>query len=126
MFLIRTAFWLTLIILLLPTNEEQQRQIYGTAEAAVNDVRSFCTRNPDVCAKSRAAFDTFTEKAKFGANMLVDVIAGQEADETRQAGAAEEGQRVPASLDAAPDSRNTLTAEDMQPAWNGPSAGSGV
>lgn len=126
MFLIRTAFWLTLIILLLPTNEEEQRRIYGTAEAAVNDMRTFCTRNPEVCARSREAFDAFAEKASFGANMVMDVIAGEDEGETRQAGAERDGRRVPASLESGPDSRNTLTEEDMDPAWNGPAAGSGV
>ncbi|HEU4476647.1 MAG TPA: hypothetical protein VFR71_08145, partial [Methyloceanibacter sp.] len=38
LFLIRTAFWLTIILLLLPTDEQQRSEVYGTAQAAVHDV----------------------------------------------------------------------------------------
>jgi len=34
MFLIRTVFWLVILVLLLPTNERQQSEVYGTAQAA--------------------------------------------------------------------------------------------
>lgn len=77
MFLIRTAFWLIVLILLLPTNDEQQSQVYGTAQAAVKDVSGFCARNPGVCATGKDAFDVFVHKAKFGAEMLVGFIKEQ-------------------------------------------------
>ena len=41
MFLIRTVFWLVILVLLLPTNAQQQNQVYGTAQAAVKDVSGF-------------------------------------------------------------------------------------
>ena len=34
-FLIRAAFWLTILILLLPSDDKQRSEVYGTAEAAV-------------------------------------------------------------------------------------------
>ena len=46
LFLIRAAFWLMIIVLLLPTDDRQRSEVYGTAQAAVNDVASFCDRNP--------------------------------------------------------------------------------
>jgi hypothetical protein len=124
MFLIRTAFWLTLVILLLPTSEAEQRAVYGTAEAAVEDVRTFCTRNPDVCAKSRDAFEVFTQKAKFGAQMLMDFVADASADNVQDTGDAVERQRFPALFRN--DPQNTLTADDREPSWFGPSSKSGV
>ncbi|MGB6949112.1 MAG: DUF5330 domain-containing protein [Methyloceanibacter sp.] len=77
MFLIRTGFWLIVLILLLPTNEQQQSQVYGTAQAAVKDVSSFCERNPGVCATGKDAFDVFVEKAQFGAEMLMGFVKEQ-------------------------------------------------
>ena len=41
LFLIRTAFWLMIIVLLLPTDERQRSEVYGTAQATVNDVVTF-------------------------------------------------------------------------------------
>lgn len=123
MFLIRTAFWLTLIILLLPTNEEQQRQVYGTAEATVKDLKTFCTRNPEVCEKSREAFEIFSQKAKFGARMLMDFVTDASADESATLDAVK-ARHVPSFFRRSP--QNTLTAEDMQPPWSGPKDRSGV
>jgi hypothetical protein len=77
MFLIRTIFWLIVLVLLLPTNEQQQSQVYGTAQAAVKDVSGFCERNPTVCATGKDAFDVFVHKARFGAEMLMSFVKGQ-------------------------------------------------
>jgi hypothetical protein len=76
-FLLRAAFWLIILVLLLPTDEKQQSQVYGTAEAAVKDVTSFCSRNPSVCAEGKNAFDVFVQKAQFGAQMIVGFVKEQ-------------------------------------------------
>ena len=77
MFLIRTVFWLVILVLLLPTNEQQQSEVYGTAQAAVKDVSGFCERNPSVCATGKDAFAVFMHKARFGAEMLMSFVKGQ-------------------------------------------------
>jgi Family of unknown function (DUF5330) len=74
MFLIRTGFWLIVLILLLPTNEQQQSEVFGTAQAAVKDVSGFCDRNPSVCEMGKDAFDVFVQKAQFGGEMLMAFI----------------------------------------------------
>ncbi len=74
MFLIRMAFWLMILVLLLPTDEKQQTDVYGTAQAAVKDVSGFCGRNPGVCEKGKDAFSVFVHKAEFGAQMLMGFI----------------------------------------------------
>jgi hypothetical protein len=118
MFLIRTAFWLTILILLLPANQEQQKEVYGTAEAAVKDFSNFCYRNPVVCLQTKTAFDTFTQKAQFGATMVMDFVKDFDGSET-------------ASADAQPTrrfslfgskSQNTLNQNDADPAWSGPAS----
>lgn len=124
MFLIRTAFWLTLVILLLPTNADDQRQVYGSAEAAVKDMRSFCIRNPDVCDKSRDAFDVFSQKAQFGAKMLMNFVTEAASHVPSEDDKADSRRRFPAFFEK--DSQNTLTLDDVEPGWAGPSRTPGV
>lgn len=122
MFLIRTAFWLSLFILLLPTDEQDQRVVYGNAEAAVSDLRTFCTRNPDVCEASKSAAQTFSLKAKFGAKMLMDFW--NEKTGSAIVPASDRANRRPSFFRR--NAQSTLTADDMKPSWSIPSDGSGV
>jgi Family of unknown function (DUF5330) len=127
LFLIRTAFWLIIIVLLLPTDAQQRSEVYGTAQAAVNDVVTFCDRNPETCAKGKDAFGVFVQKAQFGARMLMDIINGR----TTEGG--EGATDMPASEPAGETeaifeptrfdlggSQDTLSAEDRAEAWAGP------
>ena len=118
MFLIRTAFWLTLIILLLPANDQEQEKMYGTASAAVKDLKSFCVRNPDVCVKSAGLFRDFTQKAEFGAKLVMDFVKDVSGD----------GQTEPADRDAkrrpSRETQGTLRPDDMGPGWFGGRKGS--
>ncbi len=79
MFLVRIAFWLIIIVLLLPTDGKQQSEVYGTAQAAVKDVSGFCDRNPDACVKGMNIFNMLVQKAQFGASMLVGFVQEQSA-----------------------------------------------
>ncbi|MEG6510116.1 DUF5330 domain-containing protein [Methyloligella sp. 2.7D] len=133
MFLIRFAFWIVIIILLLPTDRQQQTDVLGTAQTAIQDVSGFCQRNPDACIKSKDAFNIFMAKAEFGANMVMSFFNehGQSIGQgtatidptapTAQAEAptvlvAPKGQ--PAGFD--PNSDNTLTPADLLPEWRKP------
>jgi len=107
MFLIRTVFWLVILVLLLPTNEQQQSQVYGTAQAAVKDVSGFCERNPSVCATGKDAFAVFMHKARFGAEMLMSFVKGKTGfaagDGGTSAGAADmDSLQAPSAEDNAP------------------------
>jgi hypothetical protein len=123
LFLIRTAFWLMIIVLLLPTDAQQRSEVYGTAQAAVNDVATFCDRNPETCARGKDAFGVFVHKAQFGARMLMDLINGRPESGEEEAPSSE-GQSLfePASFDvsASQDSQDTLNPEDREEAWSGP------
>jgi hypothetical protein len=130
LFLIRTAFWLIIIVLLLPTDERQRSEIYGTAQAAVNDIVMFCDRNPETCAKGKDAFGVFVQKAQYGARMLIDLVNGRT---DASAGSGDMPLSEPASE---PDpeteaifeptgfglgrSQDTLSPEDREEAWAGP------
>lgn len=117
MFLIRTAFWLSLLILLLPTDEQDQKVVYGNAEAAVRDLTTFCARNPDVCDASKDAAETFSKKAQFGAKMLMDFFQDATAKTDLEIGE-ERARRRPSFFRR--EAQNTLTAEDLRPTWSVP------
>jgi Family of unknown function (DUF5330) len=129
LFLIRTAFWLLVIIVLLPTDGKQQSQVYGTAQAAVQDVAGFCDRNPETCATGKDAFDVLVTKAQFGASMLMDFVkqqTGAVADTQGAVPADNTSSEEPASeelpyLAAEPatwnESQDTLNPEDREVAW---------
>lgn len=128
LFLIRTAFWLMIIVLLLPTDERQRSEVYGTAQATVNDVVTFCDRNPETCAKGKDAFGVLVQKAQFGARMLIDMINGRPSTEAGEGGidmpAPEQGSETqaifePTRFDFA-GSQDTLNPEDREEAWAGP------
>ena len=57
--LVRTVFWLSLVIALLPVTSSQQEtsasqvgaiDTLSAASAAVSDIRQFCVRQPGACA----------------------------------------------------------------------------
>jgi hypothetical protein len=124
MFLIRAAFWLMIIVLLLPTDERQRSEVYGTAQTAVNDVATFCDRNPETCAKGKDAFGVLVQKAQFGARMLMDLINGR--SEPGEEPADTQGLETspafePTRFDLSA-SQDTLNPEDREEAWAGPEA----
>jgi hypothetical protein len=126
LFLLRTAFWLMIIVLLLPTDERQRSEVYGTAQAAVHDLATFCDRNPETCAKGKDAFGVLVQKAQFGARMLIDMINGRGATGEGEGAAGIPEQGSEAESVFAPtrfsfgDSQDTLNADDREEAWGGP------
>lgn len=127
MFLIRTAFWVGLILLLLPTNKEGQQVVFGTMEAAIRDMQGFCLRNPEACAHGREAFAQLSDKAVSGFRM----VAGLATDAVWQNNSTVS--TIEAKLTAARElaaqdltaSQNTLTSADIEPDWRlrAPSSG---
>ena len=123
MFLIRVAFWLGLVVVLLPTDERQQARLYNTAVASVERVTTFCDRNAQACTAGAEFWATFVKKAEFGARIAVDLVSS---------GGRKEGETVPTPVRvepeaprgrpehrAHPSARGTLSPADMTPAWRG-------
>lgn len=137
MFLIRTAFWLTIVILLLPADDppggapqaQDGGQVNATsmvsaARTTISDIAGICERSPDVCETGGAAVDTFVKKARYGAGMVSRAIWGadgevqpQQAPEVPHTVRYETYERVPA---AEPAPQSTLRPADRSPDWNGP------
>lgn len=131
MFLLRSAFWLLILVLLIPTDKEQQNQIYGTAQAALNDIAGFCNRNPQTCAKGQDAFAVLVQKAQYGAEMIMALVEDGASDKNPghnqpQSAAAPADNSVMPVPSAVPlemldpdGSQDTLSPEDRQAAWGG-------
>jgi hypothetical protein len=122
-FLLKAAFWLTIVVLLLPSSEKNASapqvgatEAVSAASAAVSDMRQFCTRQPEACAVGSQAAVTLGQKAQTGAKMLYDFL-------TDKVGPSETGSVTPKAEhtgSTAQPPQNTLTPEDMAPAWRGP------
>jgi Family of unknown function (DUF5330) len=128
-FLLRLAFWLGVVLLLLPsgggsqhsaaTNSVSASQAISAASATVGDLRGFCARQPDACSVGSQVATTLGYRAQAGAKMLYDVLS--EALAPQETGTIHgDPATQPASSPAALE--NTLTPTDMAPAWRGPQA----
>jgi hypothetical protein len=125
-FLLRAAFWLSVVVLLLPSAPMQrtaQAPQVGTSEAvsaasaAVSDMRQFCSRQPEACAVGSQALAQFGHKAEAGAKLLYEFLNERFGSE-RTGTVAANGPDKAAS--GTRPSQNTLTPADLAPAWRGP------
>jgi hypothetical protein len=79
-FLLRAAFWLTIVLALLPTNSKHPVQspaigdAFSAAGAAVSDISHFCDRQPDACAVGSQIATMIGQRAQAGAKMLYELF----------------------------------------------------
>jgi Family of unknown function (DUF5330) len=81
-FLLRMAFWLGVIAILLPrgaSQPESSAQISATdamsaATATVGDMRQFCERQPEACTVGSQAAVAIEDRAKAGAKRLYEMF----------------------------------------------------
>jgi len=143
--MIRTAFWLSVVVMLLPADNNDTPDVKNgavepvsaiealdAARTTVTDLSGFCGRNQSVCQTGQQAFALFASKARYGARVIYDwassnePLAGQSA--TQPAGkpqlSALNPKIVTGSLKVAgaqnAATRSTLTREDLIPVWGGP------
>lgn len=122
-FLLRTAFWLSIVIMLLPTPDSMKTpdgvgaaQAVSAASATVSDMKQFCQRQPDACEVGSQALTQFGHKAQASAKWLYEFLSEKLGTENA-AVARQPAATPPAEVD---HSQNTLTASDAAPAWRGP------
>ena len=122
-FLLRMAFWLGLVLVLLPrdkTPESDKLPALGTSEAmsaagaAVSDMSQFCTRQKAACEVGGHAATVIGERAKEGAKKIYQIITDKKPDTTGSIPG--EGDQQ-SDLAATPD---TLTPDDLAAEWRGP------
>ena len=105
----------TLVIAVLPSNEQQQDQLFNRAATAVHWTTTFCDRNGAVCTQAGEVLGTLARKAKFGATMAYDMALKY----SDNAG----GYLSPVRY--GPE-RGTLRPADLDPDWRGGPTGAGA
>ena len=124
-FLLRTAFWLTLVLVLIPFGSEESESnttpidpvsAYFAASATVSDIGGFCSRNPQACETGGNALTAIGSRARDGARIVYEFldtqVAGKSANEIQAPG--HENAILTGSI-----STGTLTPEDLSTPWQG-------
>jgi hypothetical protein len=125
-FLLRMAFWLGLVLVLLPrekTPESEKLPQIGASEAvsaataAVSDMSQFCKRQPAACEVGGQAATVIGQRATEGARKLYQIITDKKASDHTGSISGGENIEVPPGLAA---TRETLTLDDMAVEWRVP------
>lgn len=140
-FLLRLAFWLGLVLVLLPREKTPESQklpqitaseAVQAASAAVSDMTRFCSRQPAACKVGGQAATIIGERAQGGARTLYQIMT----DGTSTGGnerPRDAGKKAPVPDRRSPDhtgsiagaaaadavSEDTLTPQDLAVDWQG-------
>ena len=84
-FLIRTGFWFSLVLLVIPfgTGGESQVdavgpiQTFQAARGAIDDITGLCNRRPEVCEVGRSAITTVGVRAREAARVAFEMLDEQ-------------------------------------------------
>ncbi len=119
-FLLRMAFWLGLVLVLLPRDQTPESaklpQVGATdalsaAGAAVSDMSQFCSRQPAACEVGGHAATVIGHRAQDGARKLYRIITDKKSsDETGSIDAEQKANSGTAT-------QNTLTSDDLRIEW---------
>jgi len=119
-FLLRVAFWLGLVLVLLPTgkNADDDKlpkvstgEAVSAAAAAVSDMSQFCARQPAACQVGGEAANVIGHRAQAGARKIYHLITDKKnADQTGSINRA-------GTMHFAAASQNTLSAADREIEW---------
>jgi hypothetical protein len=133
MFLFRVAFWLGVVLILLPSGGSKETssasapgsaisatEAVSAASATVSDMRNFCSRQPDACAVGAQAAQTLGQRAQAGAKMLYEFLSERYGPQATGSVAASGSSSKSAGVMAGKPSQHTLTPSDVAPAWHGP------
>ena len=146
-FLLRLAFWLGLVLVLLPREKTPESQklpqitaseAVQAASAAVTDMSRFCSRQPAACKVGGQAATIIGERAQGGARTLYQIMTDKTSSGNAGKGPHEDGNKAsgpdrrspehtgsiagagnsgPAAADAV--SEDTLTPQDLALDWQG-------
>jgi Family of unknown function (DUF5330) len=133
-FLLRLAFWLGLVLVLLPRDKTPDSQkmpqlsvsdAVQAATAAVSDMGQFCKRQPAACEVGGQAATVLGVRAQDGARKIYNSITDKKAPEAEKDKKAPDHTGSiglsdvtdPAVVENAP--RDTLTSDDLAVEWHG-------
>src|SRR5579871_4014016 len=121
-FLLRMAFWLGLVLVLLPTgrnaDDDKLPQVstgdaVSAAAAAVSDMSQFCVRQPAACQIGDKAAAVIGHRAQAGARKVYQMITDKKnPDQTGSIGGVGSAAVSP--------SQDTLSAADREIGWRPP------
>jgi hypothetical protein len=120
-FLLRMAFWLGVVCVLLPGGAKTDApvadidatQAMTLAGAAVSDARGFCERQPDACVAGGKVAVAIGHKAEAGARTIVGFITTKLAERSAN-------EKPAAKAVTANPAKGTLTSTDLAPVWHEP------
>ncbi len=131
-FLLRMAFWLGVVCVLLPSGGSKPvapdarinaTQAVTLASAAVSDMRGFCDRQPDACEVGGKVAVAIGHKAEAGARKLYELVTTK-IDEKSAPTQKMTAQKPTGHSNGGPPlsarDRGTLTQADLAPAWHAP------
>ena len=116
MSLFRVGILVAAVVAVLPADRQQQAHLYDRAASAAHWTATFCDRNGQTCAQAASLWSAFLTKAQFGAQMAYELAQKYSKPEPGHAAA-------PSALSPAID---TLSPEDLEPAWRGTGSRRGV
>ena len=79
-FLIKSAFWLSLVLLIIPFGGENDEpgvgafEAFFAARAVIDDMSGLCERRPQACETGRSAFHTIGVRARESARIAYDML----------------------------------------------------
>jgi len=123
-FLLRMAFWLGVVCVLLPsggakTNPDAQidaGQAVTLAGAAVSDMSGFCERQPVACKAGGKVAVALGHKAEAGARKIFEFVTAKLSEKAEPAKSAAPAGKV---VTVSTVDHGTLKASDLAPAWHG-------
>ena len=148
--ILRTAFWVSAVIILLPAGNDNSpgggkpgamanvtaQEMVVAASSTAGDVSEFCTRQPGVCDTGSAMFRLFEAKAKNGVQLIYHWASNTNLVAPATAGGSGKPGDLMANNDldhligevslktaaqkAPAGADNTLKLEDVLPDWSSP------
>ena len=139
MFIIRTAFWLALVVFLLPSDKESRERLTVAAGNVYQQLSTACERHPEACDKGAAAWGMFKVQAQAAGRIAFDIAMDKLAPKSDKPGISDRtgnGEKAslppraqPAVFDARQSAprpsagqQGTLRDEDLAPRWRGDQA----
>ena len=136
-FLLRMAFWLGLVLVLLPREKTPEAKklpqvsvsdAVHAATAAVSDMSQFCKRQPAVCEVGGQAATVIGARAQDGARKIYQSITEKKPEADKKSETDKKSPDHTGSIGSSEDSgpppvetasRDTLTPEDLAVEWRG-------
>jgi hypothetical protein len=123
-FLLRMAFWLGVVCILLPTGGSKSgsnapidaTQAVTLASAAVSDMSGFCNRQPDACKVGGQVAVALGRKAEAGARKIFEFVTAKMSETSAEKTAAQPTAKV---VTVSTVDHGTLKSSDLALPWHG-------